>query len=164
MSITKQLAKHVRDMHFGGNWTVTNLKTVLADVTWQQAVTKVHDLNTIAALTYHINYFITVVTKVLAGGPLDGSDKVSFSHPPIESQADWDMLLQRIWQEAETFATYIEQLPNSRLDDLFLEPKYGTWYGNLGGIAEHFHYHLGQIVIIKKLVQLQGDADRQPIV
>ena len=30
--------------------------------------------------------------------------------------------------------------------------KYGTYYRNFHGLIEHAHYHLGQIVLIKKLV------------
>ena len=38
--LTRAMAKHVRDVHFGGNWTAVNLKDALADVTWQQATTR----------------------------------------------------------------------------------------------------------------------------
>jgi hypothetical protein len=31
MTITAQLAKNLRDVHFGGNWTWSNLKEQLAD-------------------------------------------------------------------------------------------------------------------------------------
>jgi len=30
--LTKQLAKHFRDVHFGGNWTSVNLKDSLAGI------------------------------------------------------------------------------------------------------------------------------------
>ena len=76
------------------------------DVTWQQAVTKVHSFNTIAALVYHINYYVSVTLKVLQGGPLDGHDKYSFDLPPIQSQEDWERLLNKTWTDAEAFASY----------------------------------------------------------
>ena len=56
MPLTTQLAKHLRDIHFGGNWATVNMKDSLADVTWQQATTPVFDFNTIAVLTYHTGY------------------------------------------------------------------------------------------------------------
>lgn len=52
MNLTTQIAKHFREVHFGGNWTTSNLKDHLADITWQQATTKIYSLNTIAALAY----------------------------------------------------------------------------------------------------------------
>lgn len=152
MNLTAQLAKHLRDVYFGGNWTSVNMKETLADVSWQQAITKLHSFNTIATLLYHTNYYIAAVTKVLQGGPLDAKDAYSFNHPPVTSKEDWDNLLQHTWQQVETFARLIEQLPGSRLEAIFVEEKYGTYYRNLQGIVEHTHYHLGQIVLIKKLL------------
>jgi uncharacterized damage-inducible protein DinB len=153
MLFTSQIAKHLREIHFGGNWTSVNLKDTLADVSWQQATTKLYSFNTIAILVYHINYYISAVLKVLEGGPLDASDKYSFTHPPIQSQEDWQKLLDKVWAEAEKFATLIEQLPESRLGENFAGEKYGSYYRNLHGIIEHSHYHLGQIVLIKKILQ-----------
>ena len=39
MNLTAQIAKHIRDVHFGGNWTASNLKDQLAGLSWQQATT-----------------------------------------------------------------------------------------------------------------------------
>jgi hypothetical protein len=152
MTFAQNIAKHTREIHFGGNWTTTNLRDVLTDVTWEQATTKVHSFNTIAVLTYHVNYFVTVVLKVLKGGPLEGKDIYSFDHPPINSQEDWEVMQARVFAEAEEFATLIEQLPDEQILADFIDNKYGNWFRNLVGIVEHMHYHLGQIVIIKKLI------------
>lgn len=152
MSLTAQIAKHLRDVCFGGNWTSVNLQQTLADVTWQQATAKVYSFNTIAALVYHVGYYVNAVTKVLQGGPLDAHDKYSFDCPPIQSPEDWEKLLEKTWADAENFARLIEQLPDSRLEEPFSEGKYGNYYRNLCGIIEHHHYHLGQIVLIKKML------------
>jgi len=158
MNLTTQIAKHFRDVHFGGNWTSVNLKETLTDVTWQQATTKIYSLNTIATLVFHINYYVSAVTKVLQGEPLTAHDKYSFDLPPILNQEDWENLLNKIWGDAENFALLIEQLPESKLADTFSDEKYGSYYRNLHGIIEHTHYHLGQIMLIKKiLLQSSGN-------
>ncbi len=156
MNLTAQIARHLREIHFGGNWTYSNLKDHLTDVTWQQASRQVYSFNTIAALTYHMNYFVSAVLKVLQGGSLDAKDKYSFDHPPIQSQEDWEKLLDKTWTDAENIARLIEQLPESKLWEIFSEEKYGNYYRNIHGIIEHIHYHLGQIVLIKKII-LQSD-------
>jgi hypothetical protein len=158
MTLTDQIAKQFRDVHFGGNWTSVNLKDTLADVTSQQATTKVYSFNTIAILVYHMNYYVSVVLKVLHGEPLDAHDKYSFDLPPILSQQDWQKLLDKTWTDAENFAALIEQLPESKLWDDFSDNKYGNYYRNIHGIIEHIHYHLGQIVLIKKML-LQTDEN-----
>jgi hypothetical protein len=152
MTLSAQIAKQLRDVHFGGNWTASNLKQELSDVTWQQATTKIPSFNTIVALVYHMNYYLDAIIGVLQGGPLDAHDRYSFDHPSILSQQDWQNLLNKTWTDAETLAALIEQLPDTRLSESFLDGKYGTWYRNLEGVVEHIHYHLGQIVLIKKML------------
>ncbi|TRW24247.1 DUF1572 domain-containing protein [Flavobacterium zepuense] len=152
MNASKQVAKHFREVFFGGNWTTVNLKDTLADVTWQQALTQVYTLNTIATLTCHMTYYVSAVSKVLQGEPLNASDKLSFNHPPIESEDDWQQLLKNIWHEAEKFSLLIENLPEDKLWEDFDNGNYGIYYRNLNGIIEHTHYHLGQIVILKKIL------------
>ena len=130
----------------------------MAGVTWQQATTQVYSFNTIATLVYHTNYYVSAVLKVLQGEPLDAHDKYSFDLPPIQSREDWETLLNKTWADAENFAVLVEQLPESRLWEDFLGKKYGNYYRNLHGIIEHTHYHLGQIVLIKKIL-LQADKN-----
>src|SRR5215203_1848532 len=154
--LSAHLSKHLKDVFFGGNWTSVNLRDNLANVTCQQAVTKLHSVNTILSLVYHINYYISAVTKVLQGEPLNASDKFSFDHPPIQSEEDWQNLLNKTWADAENFAGLIEQLPDSKLWENFEDGKYGNYYRNILGIIEHTHYHLGQIVLIKKLLHQPG--------
>jgi len=157
MKVTAQIAKLYKDAYFGGNWTAVNLKDVLADVSWQQATTQVYSLNTIVALVYHINYFVTAVTQVLKGQPLEAKDKFSFDHPVIQSQQEWEHFLHEVWQDTEQLAGLIEQLPDSLLEQSFTDEKYGNYYRNLHGIIEHLHYHMGQIVLIKKIL-LQSET------
>ena len=152
MNLTAQIAKHFRAVHFGGNWTSVNLKDQLTGLTWQQATTQVYSFNTIAKLVFHINYYVSAVTKVLEGGPLDAHDKYSFDFAPIQSEEDWQALVAKTFSDAEHFIGLIDQLPDSKLGEVFSEEKYGTYYSNLHGIIEHTHYHLGQITLIKKML------------
>jgi hypothetical protein len=157
MNLQGQIAKHLREVYFGGNWTDVNLKDTLKDVTWEQATTKVYSFNTIAMLVFHMNYYISAVTKVLKGEPLSSSDKYCFDCPPILTQEDWENLVNKTWTDAENFAVLIEQLPESKLWETMADEKYGNYYRNLTGIIEHCHYHLGQVVLIKKIILIGGN-------
>lgn len=152
MSLPKQIADHFRQVHFGGNWTSINLKNTVADITWEQANTKLNGFNTITALVYHMNYYVSAVLKVLNGQPLDAHDKYSFDHPPVTSAADWQQLVDKTLNDAETFAKHIEQLPETKLWEYLADEKYGNYYRNIHGIIEHTHYHLGQVVLLKKML------------
>lgn len=155
MNLSEQTAKHFREVFFGGNWTCSNLKDNLEGVTWQEATTRVYSFNTIATLVFHIAYFADAALKVLQGGPLDAHDKFSFDHPPINSKEDWDQMLRQTWKTAQDLAHLIEQMPENKFLETFCEEKYGTYFRNLHGIIEHTHYHLGQIVLIKKIIQAE---------
>jgi len=50
-------------------------------------------------------------------------------------------------------AHLIEQVPDEQYTAFFDQEKYGSYYRNLQGIVEHHHYHLGQIVLLKKWIQ-----------
>lgn len=152
MNLSQQIAKHFRDVHYGGNWTAVNLQQTLSDVTWQQATTRLHSLNTIAVLVFHINYYVSAMLKVLQGEALNAHDKYSFDLAPINSQQEWEQLLNKLWTDANSFAALVEQLPESKLAENFADEKYGNYFRNLLGVIEHSHYHLGQIVLIKKLL------------
>lgn len=152
MNPATEIAKNLREVYFGGNWTDVNLKDQLKGLSWEQAVAKIDSINTIAALVYHMHYYVAAVLKVLQGGPLDANDRYSFNLPPIQSDADWQNLLDISWKDAEACAVAIEQLPQSKLWEIFSEEKYGNYYRNLHGIIEHTHYHLGQIALLKKLL------------
>ncbi|CAL1517410.1 DUF1572 domain-containing protein [Chitinophaga sp. MM2321] len=152
MTSTKQISKHFRDVYFGGNWTSVNLKDTLADVNWEQATTKVHHLNTIAVLVFHINYYVSAILKVLQGKPLQASDKFSFDLHPITAEDAWQELVTKTFTEAEQLALLMENLDEAILFHDFADPKYGNYYRNLLGVIEHTHYHLGQIVLIKKII------------
>lgn len=156
MQYTKQIAKHLNEVYNGGNWTWVNLHDTLKDVPWQQATAKVYDMNTIAVLTYHIGYYVAAILNVLRGNPLDSKDEYSFNHPPINSEADWQAMRNGIQDNWLALVAAIEQLPDEKLSEFFTQEKYGLYYRNLHGLIEHTHYHLGQIVIIKKLLKAEG--------
>ncbi len=151
--LSNQSAKHFRDVFFGGNWATRNLKDILSDVTWEEATTSIHDFNTIATLTYHVTYYIPVLIDVLEGKPLSGKDELSFSHPTISSKEDWESIQARGWKNVERAADLIDQLPEDQLNLPFTDERFGTYFRNIHGIIEHTHYHLGQIVILKRLIQ-----------
>jgi uncharacterized damage-inducible protein DinB len=152
MTLIPQIAKHFRDVYFGDNWTGVNLKDTLADISWQQAITRVHNLNSIATLVFHINYYVNPVLKVLQGEPLNARDKHSFDLSPITSADDWQKLVAKALTEAELFAGQIEKLDDAKLFEDFADQKYGNYYRNVHGIIEHTYYHLGQISLIKKIL------------
>ena len=154
MNRTQFTANRLREVLLDGHWIAnTNYRQQLTNTSWQQATQMVGSLNTIAALTYHINYYLAGLLQVLKGGKLEMSDKYSFDVPPITSEADWNHLVDTFLANAESFVSEMELIPDTMLEEPFVQEKYGSWARNLEGVIEHSYYHLGQISLIKKLLQ-----------
>ncbi|HOY96232.1 MAG TPA: DinB family protein [Catalimonadaceae bacterium] len=152
MKTAAQIAKHLREVHFGGNWTWSNMKENVAELSWVEATRKPTPFHSVAELVFHTNYFVRVAISALRGEKIDAHDKFSFDLPPIASESDWENLKNQAFADAEMLATLIEVLPDERLGATFILEKYGNHFRNLHGIIEHTHYHLGQIAMVKKLV------------
>ena len=152
-TISTNIAKQFRDSYFGGNWTFVNLQDQLADLTWQEATTKISGLNSIAALVFHIGYYNRILIPVLEGGALVGKDSESWETPVIENEEAWRSLVEGVFADVDKMAILLEQYPDEKLWDVFHDGNYGNNYRNFTGIIEHLNYHLGQISFIKKLIR-----------
>lgn len=160
MESSLQLASRFREVILNGTWIAqTNCRDKLSDVTLELAATRVGSLNTIAALTFHINYYIAGLLNVFRGGDLEIRDKYSYDLPPMESEADWQNLLNELWTNAEAFAAHVERMTGEKLESPFVKEEYGTYRRNIEGVIEHSYYHLGQISLIKKMVREMADLN-----
>ncbi|MBK9271977.1 MAG: DinB family protein [Saprospiraceae bacterium] len=147
------LANRLREVLLNGHWIAnTNFKEQLLKVDHEQSIRRMGSLNSIAALTYHINYYLAGLLKVFQGGSLDIRDKYSFDLPEIRSESDWNNLVGEFLTNAEQFANAVEQLDDHILDKPFVDEKYGSYLRNIEGVIEHCYYHLGQVSLIRKLL------------
>ena len=153
MRSTYQIANRFREVILNGVWIAnTNYKDQLDNLNREVATTKLGSLNTIAVLAQHIHYYISGIKNVFKGGSLDIKDKYSFDFPPVQSEDEWKSFLTKFWNDAEEFALLIEQMPEEQLEQVFIDEKYGTYQRNIDAMIEHSYYHLGQIVLIKKIL------------
>lgn len=153
METAALLARHLQELVHGDNLAGSYLKQHLDDITMSEATCKIGNLNTIAALTFHINYYVEALINVLEGGPLEAKDSLSYTFPPIATKESWDSLRSQLYANIERFAVLITSLSQTKLKEVFVKEAYGSYERNIIGLSEHLHYHLGQIVVIKKLIR-----------
>lgn len=151
--IGRQMARHLREVHTGGNWSTCSFNEVLRDITVDELNNNSFSTNTILTLVYHTHYYVAVLGKVARGGALDAKDELSFVHPPLTEGQQLEELVNLILTTAEQTAAALECLSDSQFSDYFTDQKYGSWFRNAMGIIEHLHYHLGQIVLLKQLIR-----------
>lgn len=159
MTRSLSIASRLREVLLDGHWIAnTNYKEQILSVNWQQATQKVGSLNTIAALTYHINYYLAGLLNAFENGKLEISDKYSFDLPPVLSEADWHGLVTSFLNNSEKFANQVEQMEDTIFDQPFVDERYGSYLRNIEGVIEHSYYHLGQISLIKKMISAGSEA------
>lgn len=150
MEITALIAQHLIEVHTGNNWTDVNIADTVSDVTAEEALI-VTDAspNTIASLLHHITYWNRHMIKRMNGveAPIPASNGYE-----LPQDVDWEQLKADNTASAHELATAIRAFDTARLE-LPILPGFSTAYKNLQGTVEHVHYHLGQIVIIKKLLK-----------
>ena len=154
MEIGITLAESLREVLLDGKWvTGTNIKDEIKDLDWKTATIKIDHLNSIADLTFHIDYYLAGVLKVFEGGELEIRDNFSFDYKPIESQQEWEQLIDKFCRDAEKFAEAVATMTNDELDQNFVKKEYRNYFRNIMLMSEHSYYHLGQIMLIKKLIK-----------
>lgn len=153
MTSSHQMASRLREIILNGFWVAnTNYKKELSGMPLAIATTKIDSLNVISVLVQHIHYYISGILNVFKGGTLDIKDKYSFEFPEISTQQEWEAVLGKFFADTEELAELIELIPEHKLDEIFVDKKYGTYRRNIDGMIEHSYYHLGQIVLLKKLL------------
>lgn len=153
MALSKELADRVREVLISGHWIANvNFREIIESLDKEQATTRIADLNTIALLTFHLNYYLAGLINVFRGGSLDIRDKYSFDMPEIIDEDGWTQLVNELITNAGIFADWVENMDESMLEEPFVDPKYGTYRRNIEGIIEHSYYHLGQASLIRKMI------------
>jgi hypothetical protein len=148
MKIIEAIAQHFYEVNYGNNWTDASVKDALQAITWEQAVKKIGNANTIALLLFHMDFYNMVVYDRLVG------IKRHFEHEEslkaeVNSEEDWQQLQETYFANVAKIHQAILQFDESLL---FEQKTKNTPYKNLHGLVEHIHYHLGQINLLKKLV------------
>lgn len=147
------IAKRMREVLLDGKWIAnTNFKDQLEQVHFKEATYRIQELNTIALLTFHIDYYVAGLLRVLQEGILDMKDALSFDMLPVQDEADWQQRKQQFFDHAEALVRAIEQLTDEDLDAPFVDPRYGSVRRNLEAMLEHAYYHLGQVTLMRKWI------------
>ena len=154
MESAEHLAKRFREVFLDGRWVAnTNLQDQLKEVSLALAVAEKDELNSLAKLAFHLNYYLGGVLNVFEGGDLEIRDKFSFDLPELKTETDWEALKADLFANAKKFSDHVAQLSEEQLASVFVDEKCGSYRRNIEGMIEHGYYHLGQVVLLKKLLE-----------
>lgn len=157
MSLPTTLARHFRQAYTGGSFSERYLAAELRALDHRQATTSVRGANTVAALAYHLHFYVAGMQSALTGGELDTRDNASWDTPAVETEAAWRDVIDATLTTGEAFAKTLETLSEDALHEPFYAPTNSSTLVNALGVLEHVYYHLGQVVLLRR--ELSPNAD-----
>jgi hypothetical protein len=60
--------------------------------------------------------------------------------------------VKKLFDDTRKLTSIIEKLTENQLKNIFVKENYGTVQRNIHGLIEHSYYHLGQLVLTKKII------------
>lgn len=125
----------------------------MQEISLEEALFTYRGGNSIASLTFHVNYYLDGLNDVFNGKPLSIRDKFSWNVPLVTTIEEWKHLSQRLHDNALDFIQHVEYMSDEVLDGPFVDERYGTVERNIEAVLEHSYYHLGQISLLWKIAR-----------
>ena len=153
MNITSLIAQHLIDAHEGNNWTEVSIADTLKDVTAEEAATLTKaSPNTIASLLHHITFWNRVMIQRMQGINVKIDAHNGYHVPSLQTEEDWLQLKVENNISSHELAAAMSGFDEAKLSEPLVAGG-SSAYKNFQGAVEHIHYHIGQMVILKKLIR-----------
>jgi uncharacterized damage-inducible protein DinB len=138
--------------HFDGDpWLEINMKQTLSGITEKEAAHRVGNLNSIWQIVNHVIAWRETLLKRIQNENVV-TPQNNFIEPVLDISAPaWAETLARLQLSQDRLLFYLSQESQLSLDELPNDQSYSRWE-LIQGILQHDVYHLGQIVLIKKLI------------
>lgn len=152
MSENKRISNLYQSVYNGEPWLEVTLAKTLKDVNAEQAYRKINPkLNTIWEIVNHLIQWRRNILRRVQGETIITPDHNYFVPVIDPSEAAWEQSLQNLEKSQESWNAFFVDFNDADLDKIYAN-NHHTYYEHLHGIIQHDVYHLGQIVILKKLL------------
>jgi uncharacterized damage-inducible protein DinB len=154
MSPKERLIKLVED-HFDGNpWLDVNIMKHLNEINYVDAAIKIGNANSIWQLVYHMMHWRITNMRRVGGMMIPAPNHNFIIQIPNQSKIAWEKLKNDFMKTHYDFVDFLKNFDESKMDEIY-EGNGHTYYEHLQGILIHDAYHLGQIVLLRKLIENQ---------
>lgn len=152
MSESKRISNLYQSIYNGNPWLEVNLTNTLKDVTAKQAYQKINpNLNTIWEIVNHLIQWRRNILLRMQGETIITPDHNYFVPVLDPSDFAWEQSLQTLAKTQESWNAFFEDFDDEDLAKIYVNNGH-TYYEHIHGIIQHDVYHLGQIVILKKML------------
>jgi hypothetical protein len=151
MSRIKQILDHYDGVLNGEPWHGDAVWPVLGSISAQEAAARpIPTAHTIWEIVMHMTFWENVAAQRLSGLRAGLVEELNFPPMPVASEENWRKTLDQCRDSNRVFRQALAKLDANQLDELTVAGK-RTFYGEAHGILEHHAYHLGQVVLLKKM-------------
>ncbi len=151
MDISK-VNKLIKDHYNGNPWIDTTIAATLKQLTAKQAAVKIGELNSIWQIVNHMIMWRTALIARVMDKPISHPDNNYIEEIKDTSAATWKQTIKRFERSQKDITSFLGSSEDELLD--MVSPSSGYSYFELVmSIVIHDSYHLGQIVLIKKMME-----------
>ena len=149
-----RIMNHYDGVLNGDPWHGDPLWKILQGIPAQTAAARpLPYTHTIWELVSHMTFWEGVVTKRLAGLRAGLVEEMNFLPTPAATEENWQKTLDDFRASNRAFREALAKLDPAKLEQLTVAGK-RTYYDEAHGIIEHHVYHLGQIAMLKKALDI----------
>lgn len=142
----------------GTPWIDVNLVDVLEEITPEQAIRKLYpNANSIWEITNHIISWRENVLQRVQGVEMN-TPSHNYFVPLQKGALNWQQTLKKLEASQNEWISFLKRLKETELE-LIYKPNGMTYYEHIHGILQHDVYHLGQIVMLTKLIEMDTNGE-----
>lgn len=154
MSAINRLVEDLDGLQAGETWISYNAQDILEGIDHNTAATTaVKGGNSIWSLVNHISFWREMVARRVTARQGIVADVNGFEEPAEKTPEAWRQTRLRFEEACRQLRTAMASLDDNDLD-VELNEK-GTVYYNLQGSLLHDAYHLGQVMLLKRMAGIK---------
>lgn len=152
MSGTDLIKDQFEKVFYGGAWHGPSVMEALENVSAEKAVSKpFNNAHSIWEIVLHINAWQLCTITRLKGEFTEPSPEEDWPEVINGSQNSWEITIGNLKNSAEELIKSISKLDEHILDSNIAGKDY-TYYFLIHGLIQHDIYHVGQIILLKKVL------------
>ncbi|MEO5569437.1 MAG: DinB family protein [Bacteroidia bacterium] len=151
MSELPRLKKLLSDHFDGSPWLDVNIMDTLKTISASQAAKKIDHLNSIWQIVNHIIAWRETNLKRLKDEIAADPQNNFIEEVKDTSEEAWQVSLKKLERSQHNILSFISTAKDSMLEKVYITNGF-SYYEHLQGILQHDAYHLGQIILLKKLM------------
>jgi uncharacterized damage-inducible protein DinB len=152
MKEAKRIKKLFENLYDGSPWIDVTIMDTLKSISAQRAAKKIAPgRNSIWQIVNHIIAWRENVLLRVQGNKIVTPNNNYFIEIDNVSEAEWQKTLERLANSQDQWIRFLENFDESKFETIYPSNKM-SYYEHIHGILQHDAYHLGQIVLLSKLV------------